>query len=179
MAKGLLSSLVMPIPSIEISAVKGRRDLDRFVVLPWKIYRGDPSWVPPLIGDTKEMLRSRTSTPSSGTPRSSSSWRAEEGEPVGRIAAIVNHRHNEFHGEKTAFFGFFETIDDAAVSGALLEAAAPLGRGPRDGPPARSGQLLHERGVRPPRRRLRFATRRDDAVQSSVLRHPDRGGRLR
>src|SRR5690606_41337092 len=48
-------------------------------------------------------------------------WRGDE--VVGRIAAIVNHRHNEFHGEKTGFFGFFECIDDGDVARALLETA--------------------------------------------------------
>jgi flavin-dependent dehydrogenase len=33
---------------------------------------------------------------------------------VGRISAHIDRIHNEFHGEKTAFFGFFESIEDAA-----------------------------------------------------------------
>lgn len=43
---------------------------------------------------------------------------------VGTVAAIVNHRHNEFHAEKAGFFGFFECIDDPAVAQALLDTAA-------------------------------------------------------
>ena len=46
----------MPIPDVEIVRVTSRRDIHRFVLLPWRIYRGDPNWVPPLIGDTKAML---------------------------------------------------------------------------------------------------------------------------
>jgi hypothetical protein len=43
---------------------------------------------------------------------------------VGRIAAVVDRAHNKFHQEKTAFFGFFESENDAEVAGALFEAAA-------------------------------------------------------
>ncbi len=47
-----------------------------------------------------------------------------DGEVVGRIAAIANRLHNEYHGDKVGFFGFWETVDDQAVTDALLGAAA-------------------------------------------------------
>jgi GNAT superfamily N-acetyltransferase len=43
--------------------------------------------------------------------------------PLGRISAFVNRGHNEFHGEKTAFWGYFECLDDPAAAGALFDAA--------------------------------------------------------
>lgn len=48
-------------------------------------------------------------------------WR--EGRPVGRIAAILDEVHESEHGERCAFFGFFESQRDPAVAGALLRAA--------------------------------------------------------
>lgn len=47
---------------------------------------------------------------------------------VGRIAAIVDRAHNDFHEEKTAFFGFFESENDPATAGLLFDAAALWGR---------------------------------------------------
>jgi GNAT superfamily N-acetyltransferase len=47
-----------------------------------------------------------------------------DGVVVGRIAAISNRLHNETHGDRVGFFGFFESIDDQAVAHALLTAAA-------------------------------------------------------
>jgi GNAT superfamily N-acetyltransferase len=47
-----------------------------------------------------------------------------DGEVVGRVAAISNRLHNETHGDRVGFFGFFETVDDQAVADALLVAAA-------------------------------------------------------
>jgi len=44
-------------------------------------------------------------------------------EVVGRIAAIRNELHLQVHGDKTGFFGLFETIHDEDVARALLDAA--------------------------------------------------------
>jgi len=52
-----------------------------------------------------------------------------DGAVVGRIAAISNRLHNETHGDRVGFFGFFESIDDQAVADALLTAAAEWCRG--------------------------------------------------
>ena len=56
---------------------------------------------------------------------------ARDGEPVGRIGACVDRYHNDHHGEKTGFFGFYEVRDDPAAAAGLLEAAAAwiVGRG--------------------------------------------------
>ncbi len=50
------------------------------------------------------------------------------GEPVGRIAAILNNNHNHFHNERTAFFGFFECMKDREAASALLARAEQWAR---------------------------------------------------
>jgi len=47
-----------------------------------------------------------------------------DGQMVGRIAAISNTLHNQTHGDRVGFFGFFECVEDQAAADALLEAAA-------------------------------------------------------
>src|SRR5687767_14474968 len=42
---------------------------------------------------------------------------------VGRVAAVENRRHNETHGERIGFFGFFDVEPDAEAANALLQAA--------------------------------------------------------
>jgi GNAT superfamily N-acetyltransferase len=42
--------------------------------------------------------------------------------PCGRVAAILNDAHNDYHQEKRGFFGFFESVDDPQVSAALFDA---------------------------------------------------------
>ena len=46
-----------------------------------------------------------------------------DGEVVGRIAAISNRLHNETHGDRVGFFGFFESVHDQGVADALFAAA--------------------------------------------------------
>lgn len=45
-------------------------------------------------------------------------------EVVGRIAAIHNRGHNEFHEDTVGFYGFFESINDQSVADSLFHAAA-------------------------------------------------------
>ncbi|GAC1512484.1 MAG: hypothetical protein NVS2B16_15480 [Chloroflexota bacterium] len=52
----------------------------------------------------------------------------DRGRVVGRILAQIYHRHTVRHGERTAFFGYFECRDDAQAARALLQAAVTFGR---------------------------------------------------
>jgi hypothetical protein len=46
-----------------------------------------------------------------------------DGRPVGRIAAIENRAHNEFHNDRVGFFGFFECNEDPEAAATLFAAA--------------------------------------------------------
>ncbi len=102
---------------IQLEKVSGGRALHEFVTFPWQVYRDDPNWVPPLIGETKKML---TRHPFLEHAEVSYYLARRDGRPVGRIAGIVNHRHNEIHDERTAFFGFFEALPDEEAEDALF-----------------------------------------------------------
>ncbi len=106
----------------EITPVEGAAGLRQFVELPYRLYRGNPYWVPPLRIAQKEILD--TAKHPFYATASARFFLARRGrEIVGRIAAIHNARHNAHHGEQTGFFGFFESIDDEQVAGALLHTA--------------------------------------------------------
>ncbi len=99
-----------------------RRALGRFVSLPFKLFGDNPKWVPPL----KLQVREDLNTHKNPFYRHADIvlWNAvQNGEYVGRIAAVHDERHNEFHKENTGFFGFFECIDDQGVANALFDAA--------------------------------------------------------
>lgn len=130
----------MPLPEITVEVARDRRVLREFILLPWRIYRQDAHWVPPLLVDMEKLLDRRKHpfhqhaeveyfvARRAATARSNGVTDSEQGGPagevIGRIAAIVNHEHNRVHEERTGFFGFFETIDDDRVTAALLDAAA-------------------------------------------------------
>jgi GNAT superfamily N-acetyltransferase len=108
---------------IHVSPVAGSRDLAAFVGLPYALHRGDPHWVAPLRRDVREQL-SRARNPFFDHAEAGYFLARRHGRVVGRIAAIHNRRHNEVHGDRVGFFGFFESMDDPEVVAALVEAAA-------------------------------------------------------
>jgi hypothetical protein len=105
--------------NIEIRTVSSKKDLMRFIKLPWKIYQSDPHWVPPLILDRKNLL-DKKKNPFYSHAEMEMFLAYKNSELVGRIAAITNENHNKFHEDKSGFFGFYESIDDADVSRALF-----------------------------------------------------------
>lgn len=116
---------------MEVVPVTSRRDLDRFIRLPFEIYRDDPHWVAPLDSDERVRL-----TPGknpffehgdaalflaidrAGADGASGGWR---GEVVGRMVASTDRSHDQVHGERQGAFGFFEAATSEAAR-ALLEA---------------------------------------------------------
>jgi GNAT superfamily N-acetyltransferase len=96
--------------------------LKRFIDFPYRLHRRDPLWVPPLRRDVEAIL-SRTKNPFFEHAEAEYFIAERNGEVVGRIAAISNRLHNETHGDRVGFFGFFESIPDQATADALFEAA--------------------------------------------------------
>ncbi|GAC1323756.1 MAG: hypothetical protein NVSMB25_20470 [Thermoleophilaceae bacterium] len=94
----------------------------RFIRLPWRIYRNEPHWIPPLIFERKRYLnRKKNPFFEHGEAEFFIAWRG--GEPVGRISAQIDRDFNEFHGNTWGMFGFFECDDDPEAAAALLSAA--------------------------------------------------------
>jgi GNAT superfamily N-acetyltransferase len=109
--------------SIEVRPVRSRRDLRKFILLPWRIYRiGDP-WVPPLMWERRRFL-DRSRNPWFAHAEAELFLALRDGEPVGRVSAQVDRAFNEFHGDRWGWFGFFECLDDAEAAAALLDTAA-------------------------------------------------------
>ena len=106
---------------IEVAST-GDRELKEFVELPYRLYRDDPYWVPPLRIAVKELL-DRRKHPFYANAEAEFFVARRNGQTVGRIAAVMDRAHNRIHGEDAGFFGFFESIDDAAVAEALLQRA--------------------------------------------------------
>jgi GNAT superfamily N-acetyltransferase len=109
--------------SVAIRPVQTRQELRSFIKFPFALYRDDPNWVPPLIVDRLAFF-DRKKNPFYQTAETGLFLAFRDGVPVGRIAACVNHDYNDFHGEKTGVFGFFEAIDDDEVAAALFDSAA-------------------------------------------------------
>ncbi len=108
--------------SVTVTPVSGRRDLDAFIKLPFRLYQDDPNWVPPLIYLERQRFQPKTN-PFLLHADHQLFLARRDGQVVGRISAQVDHEHNRFHQERTGFFGFFESVDDGEVAQHLLETA--------------------------------------------------------
>jgi GNAT superfamily N-acetyltransferase len=96
--------------------------LGNFIDLAWTVNAGDPAWVPPLRLNLKGVL-DRKKHPFHEHADVAYFLALRGGRPAGRIAAILNHRYNEFHNDHVGFFGLFECEDEHTTAQALVEAA--------------------------------------------------------
>lgn len=109
---------------IEIRPVATVEQRRAFLRLPWRIYPGRyPAWVPPLLSEEKKRIDPNANPFfEHGEVQLFLAYRGDE--PVGRIAAVENRLHNEFHHDRVGFFGLFESGEDREVAHALLDATA-------------------------------------------------------
>jgi hypothetical protein len=112
---------------VRIRPVRTRRELKRFVMAPFRLHREHPQWVPPLIFERMAFLN-RSKNPWFEHGEAEYFIAERDGEPLGRITAHIDRRWDEFQGGNDAMFGFFETADDPAVAGSLLDIACGWAR---------------------------------------------------
>jgi len=105
---------------LKIKKVQTKKELLDFIKFPWKIYKDDPNWVPPLISERKEFF-DPGKNPFFKHSNVEFFLAKRNSEIVGRVCGIVNHNHIEFHNEKAGFFGFFECMNDFEVAELLLD----------------------------------------------------------
>ncbi|WP_424246107.1 ribosomal protein S18 acetylase RimI-like enzyme [Elusimicrobium posterum] len=105
--------------TVEIIPVT-KKNLNKFINFPYQLYKEDSFWVGDLKMDAKHLL---TKDPFWRHATKKLFLAVRSGKVVGRIAAIINHTHNEYWNEHTGMFGFFDSIDDSVVSDALFKAA--------------------------------------------------------
>jgi len=108
--------------NIEIKTVISKKEFNQFLKFPWKIYKNDKNWVPPLLMEKKEILNKKKN-PFFDDAEMELFLAFRDKEIVGRIAAIKNDAHNKVHNENIGFFGFFECINDQDVANELLNTA--------------------------------------------------------
>jgi hypothetical protein len=113
-------------PDLTVSEVRSPAELRDFIEFPYSLYRDDPFWVPPLRSSVAGQLQGH---PFHRYAQTRYFLASRAGAVVGRVAAILNRRYNEFHGVAAGFFGWFECEDDPKTAGALLDAAAAAAMG--------------------------------------------------
>ncbi len=115
-------------PALSIVPVETRGQMQRFLRLPRRIYRGLPGFVPPLDLERRGMMSPRSASFfKEGRARFFLALRG--GDCVGRISAQVSPLAVLHWGDRIGMFGAIDAVDDAEVVRALVEAAADWLRG--------------------------------------------------
>jgi len=106
--------------AIEIRPVVTAADRRTFLTFPWRIYRGDPLWVPPLLPERKKVIDPRQGAFfKHGQAEFFIAWRS--GQPVGTICAAEDWTGNKKSGNQECLFGFFDCVEDEQVARALFD----------------------------------------------------------
>jgi GNAT superfamily N-acetyltransferase len=108
--------------TLEITPVRGARDLEAFIRLPEELYRNDPTFVPMLRSSERKMLDPKRN-PFYQHAEAEHFLARRDGRLVGRASAIRNRAHEEIHQEKVGFFGYFDAENDPEAARGLLGAA--------------------------------------------------------
>ncbi len=106
--------------TVEQVNLQNKRHVRRFVDIPYHQYKNHPQWVPPLRMDIELMLNKRKH-PFYEHSDADFFIAVRDGRDVGRIAALVNRRFNDYHHTRKAQFYLFECEDDQEAAGALFE----------------------------------------------------------
>ena len=112
---------------VEIRPVRNRRELRQFVNFPERLYKDNPYYVPKLVFDQMDTLDQEKGAAQEFCD-SVLYMAYKAGEPVGRVAAIVNHKANEQWHHKEVRFGWYDFVDDREVSKALMDKVEEFGR---------------------------------------------------
>jgi GNAT superfamily N-acetyltransferase len=113
---------VTSMSTVNVRPVRGRRDLDAFIKLPFGLHRDTP-WVPPLIMERREFLH-RDKNPFFAQGEAEYFLAERDGEVVGRITAQVDERWTRHNGGNDGMFGFFECERSPETARVLMDAAA-------------------------------------------------------
>ena len=97
----------------------GRKE---FLRLPWRIYAGDPCWVPPLRREERRKINRRNNPFFEYGSAELLGVYGPSGDLVARAMAIHNPRFQRYQDPTAGFFGMFETVNDLEVARLLLEA---------------------------------------------------------
>ena len=113
--------------SIQIKPVSTGKEMSTFVRFGNRLYKGNKYYVPSMPMDDLNTLNPKKNG-AFDFSEAQCFLAYKDGEVVGRVAAIINHKANESWGVKQVRFGWIDFIDDLEVSAALLDAVEKFGR---------------------------------------------------
>ena len=109
-------------PSIQILPIRNAREKRAFLTFPWRIYKNDPLWVPPLLSD-----RAKTTDPARGIFFKDGIAEFfiayKDGQPAGTLSLAEEKARTRHRGHAECMFGFVECVEDYDAFAALFDHA--------------------------------------------------------
>ncbi len=112
---------------IEKVDLQSKSDVRRFIQVPFRLYKDNPQWVPPLYIDAETQLNPKKH-PFYEHSQAVFFVAVSDGRDAGRIAAIENKNYNKYHGTHTCQFYLFDCENNPEVAAALFEQVFGWGR---------------------------------------------------
>ena len=113
--------------SIEVRPVKGNRERRIFLTFPWKIYKNDPLWIPPLLPERKKVIDPlQGKFFQDGYAELFMAWK--DGQPAGTLSCGEDVSATYSRGWGECQLGFFECVNDYEVAAALFDRASAWAR---------------------------------------------------
>ncbi|MBN2147888.1 MAG: hypothetical protein JW726_10890 [Anaerolineales bacterium] len=107
---------------MHIRVVESKNDLQKFLGLPYRLYRNDPVWIPPLRDEQRGQFDMKRNP-----LLEHCEWvlylLEDGGQVIGRVAAFIDRLAVDAWQETVGFFGYYECSPDEAAGRMLLEAA--------------------------------------------------------
>ena len=113
--------------SVTIKVVTSAKDFKTFARFANKMYKGNKYYVPSMPMDDLATF-SKEKNAAYEFSEAEFYLAYKNGEVVGRVAAIINHKANDAWKVKQVRFGWIDFIDDLEVSSALLDAVIMFGK---------------------------------------------------
>lgn len=112
---------------ITIKQVSTKKELHQFIRFNYKLYKNNAYSVPDLYDD---MLNTFNKKKNAAFEFCEAEYflAYKDGELVGRVAGIINHKANQTWNKKDVRFGWIDFIDDLEVSSALIKAVEEWGK---------------------------------------------------
>jgi GNAT superfamily N-acetyltransferase len=107
---------------MNITQVNSKRDLNLFIDLPYRLYRHDLTWVPPLRDEQRGQF-DHLRNPLLDHCEYALFLLYQDRKAIGRLAVFIDRLAVEAWGQPIGLFGYYECPEDAEASKLLLDRA--------------------------------------------------------
>lgn len=108
---------------MNILPVRTKKQMRAFVRLPHTLFKDNPCFVPPLWADENTAYTAKNNPILKNADFVLLLLEDDQGQPIGRTIAYIDHTFNRYYNAKTGFFGAFDCINDSSAATLLKQTA--------------------------------------------------------